>query len=61
MNEPKNNTPNDAPPEKSSPETARENFSYYYDDGTGYEIYDSTSDEEDEGDCNKASSGSGKP
>lgn len=42
------------PPERDAPpEPERKPHNYYYDDGTGYEVYDPAKDEDDEEDINK--------
>ncbi len=48
MSERRDETPESAPP-TSAPEREGTPRSYYYDDGTGYEVYDPDRDEEDTG------------
>jgi hypothetical protein len=55
------NVPQDAPLENRETEKERAPFDYYYDDGAGYEIYDSSDDAEEDDNCNSVSSASEKP
>ncbi len=48
MSERRDDTTEPVEPDAASPEREREPQNYYYDDGTGYEVYDPSKDEDDE-------------
>ena len=53
MNEPKDDTTESNPDEPSTLKDDQEQHGYYYDDKTGYEVYDPSKDEDDEDEIDK--------
>lgn len=61
MNERRDDTTDSPPPPKPGPRREREPGSYYYDDATGYEIFDPESEAEGEEDEPSAGSAGKMP